>query len=189
VNLFEYYYFPGDKIRMSVFSPAPGFLQMRIELLEVTTHPNYIDARSRYNLDDDFNRIFATPLFPSEGMGAMKAEFKRVNAIDQVANEGKPTINTNSVVQNAIWHEVYLYRQITGTLYKIPMTQTRSAYMTCPLGSNINGNFTNAFEISYENVNRDLGGEMITLRPNNGTGRLYNTVSYFEKDRSKKYYV
>lgn len=184
---FEFYYFPGDKIRMSVISPKPNYLQMRIELLELTTIPKYVAQRQKYNLGDNFNRVFITDPFPSEGMGLIKAEFKRVNAIDQVGNESKPTINTNAKVENAIWHEVYLYRKINDKLYKVPMTENRSASMICPLGKNQNGDFTNAFKISYNGVDISLGGEIVTLDPKNGTGKLYNTsVIIPKKDDDKE---
>ncbi|HBP26163.1 MAG TPA: hypothetical protein DD618_04355 [Acholeplasmatales bacterium] len=185
VSDFQYYYFPGDKIRMSVFSPKSGYMQMRIELLEPTTHVKYANARLAYNLGEDFNRVFTTELFPSGGMGAIKAEFKRVNAIDQVSNEGKPTLNTNAVVDHAVWHEVYLYRKIDGVLYKVPMTSARSASMTCPLGSNVNGDFTNAFAISYDQVDPSLGGEVVTISPSNGTGKLYNLVAVIAKKKEE----
>jgi len=181
VRDYEYYYYPGDKIRMSVFCPKRGYLQMRIELLELTKNTKFIHARDAYNLGENFNRIFITPMFPSEGMGAVKTEFKRVNAIDQVANEGKPTLTTNAKVENAIWHEVYLYRKINEVIYKVPMTENRSAHMRCPLGSNVNGNFSNAFIITYNNVDRTLGGEEVTINPRNGTGKLYNTKAILPK--------
>lgn len=189
VNDFQFYYFPGDTIRMSVISPTPGYMQMRIELLSLTTNEHFVDARARYGLGDDFERVFVTNPFPSAGMGAAKAEFKRVNAIDQVANEGKPTLNTNSVVENSIWHEVYLYRMIDGVLYRVPMVDTRSASMTCPLGTNINGDFSNAYEISYEGVDQSLGGEVVTLNPNNGTGKLYNTEMIILNDQKRFAYL
>lgn len=179
VNDYEYYYFPGDKIRISVFSPKENYLQMRIELLELTTHEKYLNARDKYNLETNFNRIFTTDPFPSEGMGKNRSEFKRVNAIDQVGNEAKPTINTNAIVDKSIWHEVYLYRKIGGTLYKVPMTENRSAGMTCPLGSNVNGDFSNAFKITYTGVDKNLGGEVVTISPNNGNGKLYNVNNYY----------
>lgn len=184
VNDFEYYYFPGDTIRMSVYSPRPGYMQLRIELVTLTTIPEYQVKRQNYQLEEDFNRVFVTPLFPSAGMGVLETEFKRVNAIDQVSNESKPTLNTNAMVENAIWHEVYLYRKIDDTLYKVPLTSNRSASMTCPLGANVNGDFTNAFEIGYEGVDPSKGGEVVTLRPNNGTGKLYNLT--FIDPRSKE---
>ena len=190
VNDFQYYYFPGDTVRMSVIAPTPGYMQMRIELLELTTHPDYINARTeRYNLPEDFERVFITPIFPSEGMGNIAAEFKRVNAIDQVNNEAKPTINTNSEIKDAIWQEVYLYRFIDEELYRVPFVETRAAYMTCPLGSNVNGNFTNAIQVSYDGLDKTLGAERITIAPNNGTGRLYNTSAIIVSNPYRKFYV
>lgn len=181
VSDYEYYYYPGDTIQMSVFSPRPGYLQMRIELISLTTHPDYINKRDDYNLNEDFNRIFVTAAFPSAGMGELKSEFKRVNAIDQVANEGKPTINTNAKVLNAVWQEVFLYRDIDGTIYKVPFTEDRSVGMVCPIGQNVNGDFSDAFIIEYDGVDASMGGEIVTLDPNNGTGRLYNVTYYFNR--------
>lgn len=187
VSDFQYYYYPGDTVQMSVFSPEPGMLQMRIELLELTTHPSYAHRRDAYGLGDDFERVFLTEPFPSPGMGAAMAEFKRVNAIDQVANEAKPTINTDSQVLEAIWHEVYLYRYINDTLYKVPLTEERSASMFCPLGTNENGDFSDAFTVSYDGVDPALGGEIVTIDPANGTGRLYNTSAYFTEEQRKRW--
>lgn len=190
VNDFEYYYFPGDTVKMSVIAPTPGYMQMRIELLELTTHPDYKDVRvERYGLPEDFNRVFVTPIFPSEGAGNIPTEFKRVNAIDQVANEGKPTINTNSVIENAVWHEVYLYRKMDDVVVRVPFSSDRAAYMTCPLGSNVNGNFTNAFIINYVGLDQSLGAERITISPNNGTGRLYNISAIDYKNPYRRFYV
>jgi len=187
VSEFEYYYYPGDTIQISVISPAPGYLQMRIELLELTEHPDYINKRTQYGLASDFNRVFTTDPFPSAGMGVIKTEFKRVNAIDQVSNEGKPTINTNAKVINAIWQEVYLYRVVEDILYKIPLISERRASMVCPLGVNENGDFTDTFSITYEGVNGNLGGEIISIIPDNGDGMLYNTVVILP--RKKEYYT
>lgn len=181
VSDYEFYYYPGDTIQMRVFSSRPGYLQMRIELISLTTNPDYVNVRETYGLEAGFEKIFITPEFPSAGMGELKTEFKRVNAIDQVANEAKPTLNTNAEVLNAAWHEVYLYREIDGIIYKVPMTEERSASMFCPLGTNVNGDFSEAFIVSYEGVDKNLGGEVITLDPNNGTGRLYNLAFYLEK--------
>ena len=178
---YEYYYYPGDTIKMSVVSPQPGYLQLRIELISETENPAYASIRDEYGLGDDFNKIFVTEMFPSAGMGVQKAEFKRVNAIDQVSNEGKATLNTNATVLDAIWHEVYLYRKIDDVIYRVPMTSDRTASMVCPLGVNVNGDFSEAFEISYEGVDPDLGGEVISLHPNNGDGTLYNVHMYIQR--------
>lgn len=156
-----YYYYPGDTIRMSVFAPRENYLQLRIELLEETTIETYVQKRASYQLGSDYSKVFLSPEFPSKGMGLYKAEFKRVCALDQVGNEGKPTQKTNAASVNCIWHEVYLYRNINGTVYKVPMVSERYAACNAP------SSFINAHQISYEGVNINLGGEVVTLSPNN----------------------
>jgi len=50
---------------------------------------------------------FLSPVFVSKGHGTSKtAQFKRVNAIDQMANEGKPATLTTSNVKEAVWESV-----------------------------------------------------------------------------------
>lgn len=156
-----YYYYPGDTIRMSVFSPRENYLQLRIELLEETTIPKYAQRRANYNLGANYSKVFVSPEFPSKGMGVYKAEFKRVCALDQVGNEGKPTQPTNAQNANCIWREVYLYRRIDGQVYKVPMTSERVATCNAP------STFTNAHIVSYDGVDQSLGGEIVTLSPNN----------------------
>lgn len=73
-----------------------------------------------------------SPVFTSPGNGVTDAEYKRVNAIDQVANEGKTAIETATTVTNAIWHHTYLYRVIDGILYRVPMTDERCAARAAP---------------------------------------------------------
>lgn len=177
VTNYATYYFPGDKLRISVFSTRPNYLQMRVEILELTTHPDFVNHRKNvYQLPDDFPRIFISDEFHSAGVGVVNTEYKRVNALDQVANEGKPTLNTNARSEDTKWHEVYLYRRIDGDLVKVPMTANRAAYMACPSGTNVNGNFSQAFQISTSGIDVSLGGEVVTIAPNNGTGKLYNTT-------------
>lgn len=156
-----YYYYPGDTIRMSVFSTKANYLQLRIELLEETTIPKYAQRRANYNLGSNYSKVFVSPEFPSKGMGVNKAEFKRVVALDQVGNEGKPTQPTNAQNANCIFREVYLYREINNQIYKVPMTTQRFAYCNAP------SSFSNAHIVSYDGVDKNLGGEIITLSPNN----------------------
>lgn len=156
-----YYYYPGDTVRMSVFSPRENYLQLRIELLEETTIPKYAQRRANYNLGENYSKVFVSPEFPSKGMGVYKAEFKRVSALDQVGNEGKPTQPTNAQNANCIWREVYLYRRIDGQIYKVPMTAERVASCNAP------STFTNAHIVTYDGVDQSLGGEIVTLSPNN----------------------
>lgn len=155
----EYYYFPGDLVQMSVINTKPGYLRLRIELLEKTTIKKYADIRESFELPEDASKVFLSPEFKSVGFGeeGFLAEFKRVNAIDQVNNEGHPVQDTNAQVSKATWESVYLYRRIDGKLYKVPFNDSRAAYMAC---SN-----KDAFIIDRDNLDSSLGGENITINP------------------------
>ncbi|MFH5881355.1 immunoglobulin-like domain-containing protein [Liberiplasma polymorphum] len=153
----QYYYLPGDTIRMTVFSPEPNFLQMEIQVIEATTIEKYVALRASWRIEDNMPSDFVSPKFPSNGHGGTSAEFKRVNAIDQVNNEGKPAKYTETSVDNAIWHEVYLYREINGTIYKVPFNDSRRTTMLCP--------DPNAFTLDYDSVDASLGGEFVSIHP------------------------
>ena len=129
----QYYYLPGDKVRMIIYSPKPNWLQLQIELVEASTLPYSVGVRTFNGWKQP--ESFISPIFPSSGHGDMKAEFKRVNAIDQVANEGKPAKESTTIVRDAIWHNTYLYRKIDGVQYRVPMNLNRAAVMNCPLPS------------------------------------------------------
>jgi hypothetical protein len=156
----QYYYLPGDKIRMSVFSPIKDYMQLRIEVLEVTTIPKYVAQRKAYHLKDDRPSDFHSPIFHSRGQGAStQAEFKRVNSIDQYGNEGKVAQITHAKVSEALWHEVYLYRKINGELVKVPFTSKRRTTMTCPN--------PDAFTVNDEGLDETLGAERVQIHPIN----------------------
>lgn len=130
-ELFDFYYFPGDKIKMSVYSPKKNYLQLRIEMIEQTKIKKYIDIRKKFNLKR-LNKTFYSPLFYSEGHGEKNAEFKRVNSIDQYGNEGFIVKDTEAKVTKAVWHNVYLYREINNEIYKVEFNENRQASMACP---------------------------------------------------------
>lgn len=153
------FYFPGDKVRMSVFSPKPHYLQLKIEVIEPTKDPKYVELRKEYGIY--YPHDFLSPEFPSTGHGVMLARFMRVNAIDQYYNEGQITNPTKARVENAIWHEVYLYRKIGREVYKVPFTEERYASNARPSEK--------GFVISYEGVDKSLGGEIVSILPENAT--------------------
>ena len=155
------YYYPGDVVRMSLYCPRENYLQLRIELIKETEIPEYAEFRKAYKLGNDYNRVFLSPEFPSESIGSGKAIFRRVNAIDQVNNEGKPTAKTNAKSLNTVWQEVYLYRNIGGKIYKIPMTPERCSVIDSPTG------WKDAFVYSSGGFKKESGGENITLDPHN----------------------
>lgn len=152
-----YYYFPGDVLRMSVYSPIPDYLQLHIEVIKPSDNPKYVALRKKYNLIDDRPLDFYSPIFYSKGHGYSLAEFKRVNSIDQYGNEGYVAKDTTATVSKATWHEVYLYRRINGQIMKVPFNEARRASNICPNEK--------AITVNYNNVNKILGGENIIIHP------------------------
>lgn len=150
---FDFYYFPGDKIKMSVYSPKKDYLQLRIELLEETTIEKYAEIRKGFKLERK-PRTFLSPLFFSEGHGEKPAEFKRVNSLDQYGNEGFVVKQTNANVTKAIWHETYLLRNIDNKIQRVAFENNRASSMACP---NIE---------SFEIEKLSNGGETIIIKPN-----------------------
>lgn len=150
-----YYYFPGDLIRMKIYSPLPDYLQLRIEVLEPTTIPTYVALRRSYGLQNDRPSDFYSPIFRSEGHGVGEAAYKRVNSIDQYGNEGFKAHATKAGVSTATWEECWLYRNINGQLRKVPFTPERQRANACPA--------SDAFTITPHETKR--GGESIAIHP------------------------
>ena len=156
-RLLQYYYFPGDVLRMAIYSPIPNYLQLKIEVIKPTTIEKYVNMRKSYNLVNDMPSNFYSPLFYSEGHGTgMDCEYKRVNSIDQYGNEGLIAIPTDANITST-WHECFLYRIIDGKLYKVPFIEDRQASMMCPNEK--------AVKVTKENLKAELGAEKIELFP------------------------
>lgn len=107
----DYYWYPGEEVSLS------------IQLVE-NKKIKFIVAGAGKRFEKDFD---AEGYFPG-GVGS----FKRVNAIDQVGNEGKPVQPTKTKVENAIWSETYLFRADQSQVVKVPMHKGRSTDMRCP---------------------------------------------------------
>jgi len=157
-----YYYFPGDLLRMKIYSPVKNYLQLRIEVIEPTKIEKYVKLRESYNLPNNKPKDFYSPMFISEGHGDVMAVYKRVNSIDQFGNEGYYAKDTDATVSEAIWHETFLYREIEGKIYKVPFTKNRQMIMTCPSEK--------AFTINY---GKDDFEEMIQIHPGKAKGSQY----------------
>lgn len=152
----EYYYLPGDKLRIVVYIPEENKMQLQIEVLEKSTLPESVELREKYGWKDPAD--FISPVFTSPGHGTgMDAEFKRVNAIDQSGNEGGTAISTESKMTNIIWHETYLYRIIDGVLYRVPMNESRRGTTAAPKSK--------YFTVTCDGVESSLGGEVVTIHP------------------------
>lgn len=151
----EYYYLPGDTIKMMVYSPKENYLQLVIDVISVSTIPEVVNLRKTNGWNDP--KSFISPMFYSGGHGRTPAEFKRVNAIDQVANEGKPAQATAAVVENAVWKEAYLLRNISGQMYRVPFVTSRQYRLSCPS--------TDAFVITVTDQQTLMGGETVSILP------------------------
>lgn len=107
----EYYWYQGEEVTLSVQVLADKKIKFIVE-----------GAGKRFEKD-----------FDADGYrpGAV-GEFKRVNAIDQVANEGKPVQATKTKVENGNWKETYLFRSYNGAIVKAPAHGERLTDMRCP---------------------------------------------------------
>lgn len=130
----EYYWYPGEEVNISVQLIEDKKLKLIVE-----------GAGKRYEKDFEANG------YTLNGIG----EFKRVNAIDQVANEGKPVQATATKVENAVWSETYLFRSYQGSVIKVPAHSGRLTDMRCPSVSN--------FSINSTVENKKNGAEEINI--------------------------
>ena len=151
----QYYYFPGDIIRMKVYSPLPNYLQLRIELVKPTDILKYVEMRKRFNLVNNLPSDFYSPLFYSAGHSLKPVEFKRVNSIDQYGNEGRPIQMTKAAVSEATWYNCYLYKEKDGDIFKYPFTKELQMIINAP----------NDSVFSIYNYHSEEGGEKISINP------------------------
>jgi hypothetical protein len=127
-----YNWYPGDTVRMEVRMTGPKKLQLIIA--DAGVHPT-----KSFSVD-----------FDAEGFGAdVKRQFKRVNAIDQFHNEGKPVKPTDAKVINAQWLGTKLFRDKK----ELPMNNYRFTDMRC----------SDASHIVVTPVNKMAGAEKIDI--------------------------
>lgn len=111
----EYYWYPGEEITMTLQVVGNGVVRFIVEGAGKKFEQDYECAGYK--------------------VGTI-AEYKRVNAIDQVSNEGKPAQATKTKVTGGAWKETYLYRNynVNGqvTSLKVPMHTGRFTDMRCP---------------------------------------------------------
>lgn len=119
------YFYPGDTIWMSCESSAEGKLTFRVKLVKRADGTPAIastDAEHPY-----YSRHDVT--FDAPGFGPGKPQqFKRVNAIDQVGNEGKSVALTKASTNGTRWEQVVLLRGDN----RRPMIAERFTDMRCP---------------------------------------------------------
>ena len=129
-----YYWYPGEKVKMSVEVVSEGQLKFVVD-----------GAGKRYET------VFESAGYSLNGIG----EFKRVNAIDQVSNEGKPAQATKTTVTGSVWDHTTLVRMEKGQKIEAPMHAGRYTSMVCPLAKH--------FALSQSEEDKKLGAESIAI--------------------------
>jgi len=129
-----YYWYPGEEIKMSLVLVADKKVRFVVE-----------------GAGKKFEKEFACDGYLLNTIG----EFKRVNAIDQVGNEGKPVQATKTKVINAEWKSTNLYRMIEGKLTLVPFKRTRYTEMMCPAGK--------YFEVNASKTQLSAGAESLSI--------------------------
>ncbi len=159
----KYYYLAGDKIRMICYFTRYDYAQLQIEVIEKSTLPESVEIRKKYNWDDPadfFSPEFSFPLKSYSDTSTTYTDydklviFKRVNAIDQVNNEGSRSTETNTLVRETVYESAYLLREVNGKNYRVPMTSSNTISYGCPL---IDGFITSAID--------SKGGQKVTIKP------------------------
>jgi len=123
----QFYWYPGDVVQMAVIVAGPG--KLRLVIADATPQPK---------------RVFQVEFDAKTFAPNVPRQFKRVNAIDQFGNEGKPVQPTKAEVTGAEWLQTFLMRGAGADAKQIPMDKTRFTDMRCPNGSNIVVNVTDA---------------------------------------------
>jgi len=130
----EFYWYPGDRIFMSIKIVEDGKLQFIVE-----------GAGKKYET------IFECAGYKRGILG----DFKRVNAIDQVGNEGKAAQPTKTSILNAKWLYTTLYRNQGNSVIEVPMHNGRFTSMLCPS--------RDYFNIVQTEVDKKMGAENISI--------------------------
>lgn len=133
----NYYWYPGEEVYMSVMVIAEKRIRFTVE-----------------GAGKKFERDFDCAGYSLKG----NAEFKRVNAIDQVANEGSPVQASSTQILNSTWRETNLYRDVQGKITEVPFHSGRSTTMTCPEASN--------FRLEATQKELSIGAETISISGN-----------------------
>ena len=124
----EYYFFPGDLVKVSLLCLKPEYLTLIISLLEPTTIEPFKTIRNSINPP----RVFRIDDILAPGNGIRDTEYKIVNAIDQYHNEGRPTQNTKAQAINCIFHETNLFIEENKRLIKVPFFKQEHQVLLCP---------------------------------------------------------
>ena len=123
----QFYWYPGDVVQIAVYVVGPK--KLRLVVADATPQPKRV-------FQTDFDAAGFAPNVPRQ--------FKRVNAIDQFGNEGKPVQPTKAEVTGAEWLQTILLRGECANAKQIPMDKTRFTDMRCANEANVVVTTTNA---------------------------------------------
>ncbi len=134
-NNSNFYWYPGDVVTMRIEIVQNGVLRFTVE-----------GEGKRYEVD-----------YPCDGYTLnSNVEFKRVNAIDQMGNEGKPVQASTTKITGSKWNYTKLLRYDSdGSLLEVNMHSGRYYDMRCP--------DTKYFEITASDAQAALGSETIDI--------------------------
>lgn len=124
----EYYFFPGDKVKVSLLCLKEEYLTLKISLLEETNIEPFKSIRKELNPPKDF----CVENIMAPGNGIRDTEYKIVNAIDQYHNEGRPTQMTKAKAVNCIFHHADLFIEHENKLVKVPFFKQEIQVLLCP---------------------------------------------------------
>ncbi len=130
----EFYWYPGEKVEMSVEVVKDGLVKISVK-----------------GAGKHFEETYECAGYTLNGIG----DFKRVNAIDQVRNEGKPAQPTQTKVSDAKWSYTTLIRMQNGKRLEVPMHAGRFTNMRCP--------DVKFFEVNQSSKEAKVGAEEITI--------------------------
>lgn len=114
----QFYYYPGETVQIAVLVAGAGKLRLIVS-------------------DGAQKKVFQTEFDAKSFQPNVPRQFKRVNAIDQVRNEGKPAQPTKAQVTGAEWLQTVLLRGSGAEAKQLPMDKTRLTDMRCPAETNI----------------------------------------------------
>lgn len=133
----KYYWYPEEEVIMSVQVVSAGKVKFTVK-----------------GAGKEYEAIFDCAGCKPGAIG----DFKRVNAIDQVGNEGKSAQPTKTRVLNAVWKETNLYRKHEGKVISVPFSSKRFTDMRCP--------DTKYFQITSTPEDKEIGAEVININGN-----------------------
>ena len=116
----QFYWSPGDTVQIAVMIVGPK--KLRLIVADAIPQP-----KKMFQVEFD-----AAGFAPN-----VVRQFKRVNAIDQFGNEGKPVQPTRAEVVGAEWLQTILLRGEGASAKQIPMDKTRFTDMRCANEANV----------------------------------------------------